>query len=76
MIQGTKMNKEELETFKKKIGYWKIEVVPTEGALGGLATLFNPRKVAYESMIIRNNWKVGFIKRINCNLNFILVNNF
>ncbi|GLJ55510.1 hypothetical protein SUGI_1191910 [Cryptomeria japonica] len=74
LIQETKLNKDEMEGFKKSLGPWEYKVVQADGAIGGLAFLWNAKKMDMELIAKRNNWMEGFVRSINNGVGFRVIN--
>lgn len=74
MIQETKLSKDELEIFAKKLGIRSLEGSPANGALGGLAVIWDPRILVFNLLYKTSNWLCGRINNTKCNLNFVLFN--
>lgn len=45
MIQETKLREEDWSNYNMKLGIWKVEYIPVEGTIRGLAILWDPRRV-------------------------------
>lgn len=55
LLQETKVNKEKILSFTNKLGYWEVDFFEAMGSAGGLAILWNPRKVSYSHFSLNNH---------------------
>lgn len=74
LLQETKLNKIEGSNFKKRLGNWGSIFAESRGASGGLAVLWNKKKVSINIININNNWLCSMVKSIHSDLKFILCN--
>ena len=56
LIQETKLSKIESSKFSMMVGIWDSIVTKAIGASGGLAILWNPRRVVIKHLVNNNNW--------------------
>ena len=66
LIQEMTLNKEEGEKLRRKLGFWKIELV---GTSRGIGILWDPRRVEFNPLISRSNWMGGKLKALKEKLN-------
>ncbi len=54
-IQQTKLNNDEIDKLKKRLGIWKSKIMDVVEASGGLAMLWDPNKVNFTVSIKKSN---------------------
>lgn len=74
MLQETKLNKEEGSRFGNKLRRWNSYLQESRGASGGLGIIWNPRKVHLKVISSSHYWINSYIKGINSNFQFMLIN--
>lgn len=74
MIQESKLSKDELEIFDKKLGIRILEGSFAKGASGGIGLIWDPRLVAFNLLSKSPNWMCGRVNNIKSNINFVLFN--
>lgn len=74
MLQETKLEKIDLASFGKRLGFRHIISVPATGASRDLAIIWDPRNIGFSLLESRGNWISGRVTSLKHKLDFPIIN--
>ena len=74
MIQENKLNKEEGDKLRKRLGRWNAEMKESDGASSGIGIIWNTRTKNIKTIISNSNQMGSTVSSNKNNLQFILIN--
>ncbi|GLJ06045.1 hypothetical protein SUGI_0030800 [Cryptomeria japonica] len=74
MLQETKLQKDDLASFGKRLGFRHITRVPTIGASRGMAMIWDPHNIRFSLLETHGNWISGRVTSFKHKLDFLVIN--
>ncbi|GLJ06164.1 hypothetical protein SUGI_0032670 [Cryptomeria japonica] len=74
MLQETKLGKIDMVNFSRKFTQWKMEMVESIGASGGLGIMLKKNSIAFTCHTKMQNSMASKVRALSLKLQFIIVN--